>query len=259
MTASCSDTSPTCRFPDNERRRSVYAPEQLRGVLAVLTRTRVLGVRGPFLVPVSEPLRQGGVLLEAARPLHKLLVRRLLLERTRAQQLQHVRLVQNLLLQEAFPHLRGHRSRHPALRWRPSVRRPAVRGKRPSLPGRCCHYGNCCQKVVSHYRNDSMRKRWMFSCRVVTVPRSTLTLRSPRRYRNTKDVESTWNCQSLISLMSANITPQEVITVMTFSSEAVISGEITGVSPSPPAPSCPGRAAACARTRAPPAPGPPGR
>lgn len=79
----------------------------LRRLLFVPSRDRLLGLLpSSLLVPVPQALRQARVLLEAPRPLHELLVRRLLLERPLAQQLQHVRLVQDLPLQETLPHLR---------------------------------------------------------------------------------------------------------------------------------------------------------
>lgn len=79
----------------------------LRRLLFVPSRDRLLGLLpSSLLVPVSQALRQARVLLEAPRPLHELLVRRLLLERPLAQQLQHVCLVQDLPLQETLPHLR---------------------------------------------------------------------------------------------------------------------------------------------------------
>lgn len=79
----------------------------LRRLLFVPSRDRLLGLLpSSLLVPVPQALRQARVLLEAPRPLHELLVRRLLLERPLAQQLQHVCLVQDLPLQETLPHLR---------------------------------------------------------------------------------------------------------------------------------------------------------
>lgn len=80
-------------------------PALLGGVLFLLNLGRLLGPAPSLLVPVPEALRQAGVLLEAPRSLHELLVGGLLLEGPRTQQLHHVGLVQDLLLQETVPHL----------------------------------------------------------------------------------------------------------------------------------------------------------
>lgn len=62
--------------------------------------------RVAVLVPVLQALGQTRVLVQAACPLHKLLIGAFLYKRPRAQQFQHVRLVQDFILQETLPHLR---------------------------------------------------------------------------------------------------------------------------------------------------------
>lgn len=78
-----------------------HSSRDLTGHLLVRALLLVL----PLLVPVFQTLWQSCVLVHAPRSLHKLLICRLLCKRTFAQQLHHVALIQNLLLQQSQRHL----------------------------------------------------------------------------------------------------------------------------------------------------------
>lgn len=85
-----------------------HSSRDLAGHLLVLALLLVL----PLLVPVLQTLWQRCVFVYASGSLHKVLISRLLCKRTFAQQLHHVALVQNLLLQQPQCHLQDDTRTH---------------------------------------------------------------------------------------------------------------------------------------------------
>lgn len=82
-----------------------HSSRDLTGHLLLLALFALL----PLLVPVLQTLWECCVLLLTSSSLHKLLIGRLLSKRPLSQQLHHVILIQNLLLQQPLGHLEKNR------------------------------------------------------------------------------------------------------------------------------------------------------